>query len=109
MTYLLSCFATQTSSCKRMFDLRNLEATLMQTLIQVIHIGHTVTTDQLGGPFCEEEKEFVIQYSTLEYKWRVAKKDRNGNPMINNNETKTQAKVPNFSLLSFEAPKVAFG
>lgn len=80
----------------------------MQTIIQAIHIGHTVTADQLGGPCTLPEKEFIIEYSTLEYKWRLAKKDRDGNPMINNSETAVQAKVPNFSLLSFEAPKVSW-
>jgi hypothetical protein len=79
---------------------------LIQTVIQIIHIGQSVTIDQIGGPFTDEEKEFIIQYSMLEYKWRVGKKDKNGNPVINHGEAKVQAKVPNFSLLSFEAPKV---
>ena len=43
-------------------------------MIQGLQLDMSIVPDHIGGPFTQEEKEFMIQTALLEHKWRVGKR-----------------------------------
>lgn len=43
-------------------------------MIQGMQLEMSMVADHIGGPFAEEEKEFMIRTAQLEHKWRLGKK-----------------------------------
>jgi len=54
----------------------NVESTLLQTMVQLMDVGEVVGPDHLGGPFNNDERQFMIECAELELKWRRGRREQ---------------------------------
>lgn len=75
-------------------------------MVQALFMGLVILPEHIGGNFTPEEKEFMIETSNLEFKWRLGKKGKDGSiTNLMDPGSKSIAKA-NPSMLSFGAEKV---
>ena len=74
-------------------------------MVQALFMGLFLLPDHIGGHFQIEEKDFMIKFANLEFKWRIGKIGKTGSIMNLVDQGAVNQK-PNLSLLTFAAPKV---